>query len=376
MSTIAQPRPKTKKKRLAPLEDSHELYKDPARQAELAGLRYRTDTKPALTRQPGPDGTFTYHKANGELITDEKTLERIKSFVIPPAWTDVWISDTANSHLQVTGRDAKGRKQYRYHVAWDQARSLTKFSRLRAFGEKLADLRRQMQKDLARPELDKAKVMALVLTLMDRSYIRIGNKEYAKENKTYGLTTLRDKHVQVTGSDVRFAFVGKKGVAHDLTIHDRKLARLVQKCKEIPGQHLFQYYTPDGKRAELESGDVNEYLQQVTGLALSAKDFRTWGGTVKMVECLETVINEEPDFPKPKSLKRALQDVAHELGNTPTVCSKYYIHPQVVELFNTDKLIDYLRRHDADPSENDLLTPTEHMVLDMLAELEGDAVKQ
>ncbi|SNR30484.1 DNA topoisomerase IB [Hymenobacter mucosus] len=370
MSATTSARPKTKKKRLEPLEEAHVLYKDPARQAELAGLRYLTDVKPGHTRIAGSDGAFAYHTAKGEPITDEKTLARINSFVIPPAWTDVWISPSSNSHLQVTGRDAKGRKQYLYHAAWDQARSLTKFSRLRAFGEQLATLRQQMHKDLARPQLDKQKVIALVLTLMDQSFIRIGNREYAKKNKTYGLTTLRDKHVQVQGSDVRFAFVGKKGVAHDLTIHDRKLARLVQKCKEIPGQHLFQYYTPDGHRQELESGDVNEYLHQVTGMALSAKDFRTWGGTVKMVECLERVLDEEPNFPKPKTLKRAVKDVAENLGNTPSVCSKYYIHPQVVELFNSDKLIDYLRRHDADPSENDLLTPTEHMVLDMLQELE------
>ncbi|TGE04581.1 DNA topoisomerase IB [Hymenobacter fodinae] len=370
--TVSAARPKTRKKRLDPLEEAHLLYKDPARQAELAGLRYLTDAKPGLTRQASPDGTFQYLTAKGEPISDDKTLARIQGFVIPPAWTDVWISPSPNSHLQVTGRDAKGRKQYLYHTAWDQARSLTKFSRLRAFGEKLAELRERIHKDLGRPQLDKQKVIALVLTLMDQSFIRVGNKEYAKKNKTYGLTTLRDKHVQVSGADVRFAFVGKKGVAHDLTIHDRKLARLVQKCKEIPGQHLFQYYLPDGHRAELESGDVNEYLQEVTGLKLSAKDFRTWGGTVKMVECLESIIDEEPDFPKPKTLKRAIKDVAQNLGNTPTVCSKYYIHPQVVELFNSDKLINYLRRHDADPSENDLLTPTEHMVLEMLQELDGD----
>jgi DNA topoisomerase-1 len=371
-ATTVAPRPKTKKKLLLPLEEAHELYRDPARQAELAGLRYLPDTKPGLSRKPTRNGRFAYYTAKGEKITDEKTLARIQGFVIPPAWTDVWISPSPNTHLQVTGRDAKGRKQYLYHPAWDHARSLTKFSRLRAFGEKLADLRLQIQKDLARPQLDKQKVLALVLTLMDRSFLRVGNKEYATKNKTYGLTTLRDKHVQVSGADVRFAFVGKKGVAHDLTIHDRKLARLVQKCKDIPGQHLFQYYTPDGQRQELESGDVNEYLQQVTGLPLSAKDFRTWGGTVKMVECLERVLDEEPDFPKTKTLKRAVKDVARDLGNTPTVCSKYYIHPQVMELFNSDKLIDYLRRHDADPTENDLLTPTEHMVLDMLAELEKE----
>jgi DNA topoisomerase I len=369
-TAAATARPKIKKKRLDPLTEAHLLYKDPARQAELAGLRYLTDAKPGLTRTATKAGEFAYLSPTGEPVQDEKTLHRIQGFVIPPAWTDVWISPSPNTHLQVTGRDAKGRKQYLYHPAWDQARALTKFSRLRAFGEKLAELRARMHRDLARPQLDKPKVIALVLTLMDQSFIRIGNKEYAKKNKTYGLTTLRDKHVQVLGADVRFSFVGKKGVPHDLTIHDRKLARLVQKCKEIPGQHLFQYYAPDGHRQELESGDVNEYLHQVTGLALSAKDFRTWGGTVKMVECLERILAEEPEFPKPKTLKRAIKDVAENLGNTPTVCSKYYIHPQVIELFNSDKLIDYLRRHDADPTEQDLLSPTEHMVLDMLAELE------
>ncbi|RSK41068.1 DNA topoisomerase IB [Hymenobacter perfusus] len=369
-TTATTPRPKTKKKRLNPLEEAHLLYKDPARQAELAGLRYLTDTKPGLTRQATKSGSFHYLTAKGEPVADDKTLTRIQGFVIPPAWTDVWISPSATTHLQVTGRDAKGRKQYLYHPAWDQARALTKFSRLRAFGEKLAELRGQMTKDLARPQLDKRKVVALVLTLMDQSFIRVGNKEYAKKNKTYGLTTLRDKHVAVSGADVRFSFVGKKGVPHNLTIHDRKLARLVQKCKEIPGQHLFQYYASDGHRQELESDDVNDYLHEVTGLSLSAKDFRTWGGTVKMVECLERVLDEEPDFPKPKTLKRAVKEVAENLGNTPSVCSKYYIHPQVIELFNSDKLIDYLRRHDADPAENDQLTPTEHMVLDMLAELE------
>ncbi|WP_073111429.1 DNA topoisomerase IB [Hymenobacter daecheongensis] len=369
MSATAHPRLKVKKKKLAPLEEAHELYKDPARQAQLAGLRYVPDTRPGLTRQTAPDGTFSYLTAKGEPVTDEKTLARLQAFVIPPAWTDVWISPTANAHLQVTGRDAKGRKQYIYHPTWDVTRSLTKFSRLRAFGEKLPELRQRIQQDLKRPQLDKPKVVALVLTLMDQSFIRVGNREYAKKNKSYGLTTLRDRHVQVAGSEVNFRFVGKKGVPHDVTLHDRRLARLVQKCKEIPGQHLFQYYTPDGHRTELESGDVNGYLQEVTGLSLSAKDFRTWGGTVKMVECLEAVLREEPDLPKEKVLKKAVKDVAAGLGNTPTVCSKYYIHPQVVELFHADKLIDYLRKHDADPTENDVLTPTEHMVLDMLAEV-------
>ena len=368
MPTTSTPRPKTKKKHLPPLEEAHELYKDPARQAELAGLRYLTDSKPGLTRQPGPDGTFTFLTAKGEVVTDEKILARLQGFVIPPAWTDVWIAPSPTAHLQVTGRDAKGRKQYIYHSAWDQARSLTKFSRLLAFGEALPALRQRLQQDLKRSSLDKQKVIALVLTLMDQSFIRIGNREYAKKNKSYGLTTLRDRHVQISGDEVRFSFVGKKGVAHDVALHDRRLANLVRKCKEIPGQHLFQYYAADGHRQELESGDVNQYLHEVTGMSLSAKDFRTWGGTVKMVECLESVLHEEPDLPKDKVLKRAVKDVAAGLGNTPTVCSKYYIHPQVVELFQSDKLINYLRQHDADPAENDVLSPTEHMVLDMLRE--------
>jgi len=196
----------------------------------------------------------------------------------------------------------------------------------------------------------------------------VGNKEYAKKNKSYGLTTLRDKHVAIDGADVRFTFVGKKGVAHDVTVHDPRLARLVRKCKEITGQHLFQYYSADGQRHALESGDVNEYLHRHTGLALSAKDFRTWGGTVKMVECLEAVLNDEPDLAPEKVVKKAVKEVANGLGNTPTVCSKYYIHPQVVELFNSGQLIEFLRKHNAQAAAGDALSPTERLVLAMLKE--------
>jgi DNA topoisomerase-1 len=363
--------PKTRKKHLPPVPDlaAHELYKDPARQAELAGLRYATDHGPGLRREPGPEGEFTYFDAKGHKIEDEKTLARIHSFVIPPAWADVWIAPNPNFHLQVTGVDTAGRKQYRYHPAWDAARSLTKFSRLLAFGQKLGELRQQLKKDLGRPTLDRDKVVAIVLTLMDQSFIRVGNEEYAKKNKSYGLSTLLDKHVKIDGADVRFAFVGKKGVAHDVTVHDAKLAKLVRKCKDIPGQHLFQFYTADGERHPIESGHVNEYLHRHTGLALSAKDFRTWGGTVKMVSCLEGVLNQEPDLAPDKVIRKSIKEVATNLGNTPTVCSKYYIHPQVVELFKSGKLIEYLRRHDADPLDKDELSPVEHLVLEMLSEM-------
>ncbi|OGX83232.1 DNA topoisomerase I [Hymenobacter lapidarius] len=367
MPTATAPRPKTSKKTLVPQDEAHVVYKDPARQAQMAGLRYANDAGTGISRKATRTGNFVFHDANGKKIADEKTLERIGSYVIPPAWTDVWISPSATAHLQVTGRDALGRKQYRYHPAWDEMRSLTKFSRLRTFGEKLAELRAQLQKDLRRPALDREKVVALVLTLMDQSFIRVGNKEYAKKNKSYGLTTLRDSHVAIEGGDVNFSFVGKKGVAHDVTLHDNRLARLVRKCKEIPGQHLFQYYSTDGQRHALESGDVNEYLQRHSGMALSAKDFRTWGGTVKMVECLESVLREEPELAPDKVVKKAVKGVANGLGNTPTVCSKYYIHPQVVELFKSGQLIGYLREHDAEPSTTDLLSPTERLVLKMLA---------
>ncbi|MBD2768987.1 DNA topoisomerase IB [Hymenobacter sp. BT664] len=366
MTTAAAPRPKTRKKALLPQDEAHIVYKDPARQAQMAGLRYATDQGPGITRKTTRAGNFTYHDAQGHKITDPHILERIASFVIPPAWTDVWIAASPTAHLQVTGRDSLGRKQYRYHPAWDEMRSLTKFSRLRTFGEQLVGLREQLEKDLRRPGLDHDKVVALVLTLMDQSFIRVGNKEYAKKNKSYGLTTLRDRHVAIKGDEVHFTFVGKKGVAHDVTLHDARLARLVRKCKEIPGQHLFQYYSADGQRHPLESGDVNEYLQRHTGLALSAKDFRTWGGTVKMVECLERVLDEEPDLAPDKVVKKAVKEVATGLGNTPTVCSKYYIHPQVVELFKSGRLIEYLRKHDAEPNPDDRLSPIERLVLKTL----------
>ncbi|GAA3961734.1 DNA topoisomerase IB [Hymenobacter antarcticus] len=370
MSTTATLRPKSRKKSLMPQEEAHILYKDPARQARMAGLRYATDQGSGLSRKTTRAGNFTYHDAKGQKITDAKILDRIAGFVIPPAWTEVWISPSATTHLQVTGYDSLSRKQYRYHPAWDEMRSLTKFSRLRTFGEKLEPLRAQLKKDLARPVLDHEKVVALVITLMDQSFIRVGNKEYAKnkggKKASYGLTTLHDDHVNVHGGDVNFTFIGKKGVPHDVTVHDARLARLVRKCKEIPGQHLFQYYSKDGQRHALESGDVNEYLHRHTGLGLSAKDFRTWGGTVKMAGCLEAVLRDEPDLAPEKAIKQAVKEVATNLGNTPTVCSKYYIHPQVVTLFKSGELVDYLRRHDAETTPDDLLSPVERLVLKML----------
>lgn len=299
-------------------------------------------------------------------MQDEKTLERIRKMVIPPAWTEVWISTTAKGHLQATGRDQKGRKQYIYHPEWASARNLTKFGRMITFGHSLPALREQISKDIQSRHLDKRKVTALVISILDNAMIRIGNRHYAKSNKSYGLTTLRDRHVTFNGSTVTFAFKGKKGVEHSIDLKNRKLAQLVKKCKDIPGYDLFQYYDEAGERQTLESGDVNDYLREVTAHDFTAKDFRTWGGTVRMVECLENVLDEDPELEKEKSIKEAVKMVAHGLGNTPTVCSKYYIHPEVINLFREDKLLTYLKKHDPGKSKLKNMTATEEFVLDML----------
>ncbi|MFC6999865.1 DNA topoisomerase IB [Rufibacter roseus] len=341
----------------------------PADVARQAGLRYIPDTKPGLSRrQKGKK--FEFFDAKGEKITDEKVLERINKLVIPPAWTDVWICPSPNGHIQATGRDDKGRKQYLYHAQWQEARSLTKFGKMLAFGKALPKIREQVEKDLRLKKLEKRKVLAVVVELLDNSFIRIGNRHYAKSNKSYGLTTLRDRHVKVEGDNLRIEFVGKKGVKHEISIKDRRLARLVKQCQDIPGYDLFQYYDEDGDRQPIESGDVNDYLRELCQDDFTAKDFRTWGGTVMMVECLEQIIDENPEIEKEKSVKEAAKLVAKELGNTPTVCSKYYIHPEIVSLFKDDKLVEYLRKHDAKKRKvNPYLSRTEEFVIEMLKEV-------
>lgn len=350
---------------MAKKNELHTLYADTTKSAEVAGLRYTSDNMPGYTRKKHGK-SFIYQDAKGEKITEEKVLERLKKIVIPPAWTDVWICKQAKGHLQVTGRDEKGRKQYMYHPQWQQARSLTKFGRMILFGERLPKLREQIENDIKSRQLDRRKVTALVLSIMDNALIRIGNRHYAKSNNSYGLTTLRDKHVTVEGSTIKFAFRGKKGVEHEIDLKDKRLAQLVKKCRDIPGYDLFQYYDENGERQVLESGDVNAYLQEATEEDFTAKDFRTWGGTVRMVECLEQVLEENPNLEKEKSITAAVKEVAHSLGNTPTVCSKYYIHPEVVNLFREDKLLAYLKNHDATKSKVEHLSGTEELVLKML----------
>ena len=348
--------------------DVHNLYADSTLSASGAGLRFLPDTKPGI-RVLKKGTKTTYLDTKGQPITDEKTLARIQKLVIPPAWTDVWICPSPNGHLQVTGRDAKGRKQYIYHPDWQQYRNQTKFGRMIAFGNQLPEIRKKIEADLRSHGLNQRKIMAIALNLMDQSLIRVGNKYYAKSNKSYGLTTLRDKHVQINGQEIKFEFVGKKGITHSITLKDKRLAQLVKKCRDIPGQDLFQYYDENGQRQTLESGDLNAYLKEITQTEFSAKDFRTWGGTVRMVACLENLLQENPELEKEKTVKEAFKRVAKDLGNTPSVCSKYYVHPQVVDLFKEDKLLTYLKKHDAGKGDQ-YLSGTEKLVLKLLKAME------
>ncbi|MHA6247927.1 DNA topoisomerase IB [Pontibacter sp. CAU 1760] len=350
---------------MAKKNEVHELYADPTKSAAWAGLRYTTDERPGYGRKKAGKGFFFIDEKE-QRVTDEKVLERLNKLVIPPAWSEVWICKSPKGHLQATGRDDKGRKQYIYHPQWQEARSLTKFGRMIEFGRKLPKLRERIEEDMNSRKLDRRKVTALVLLLMDNALIRIGNRHYAKSNKSYGLTTLRDKHVKIDGSNIQFSFRGKKGVEHEIGLQDRRLARLVKKCRDIPGYDLFQYYDENGERQTLESGDVNEYLREATEEDFTAKDFRTWGGTVKMVECLERVMDGKEEMEKEKCVREAVKEVAKGLGNTPTVCTKYYIHPEVVNMFKEDKLLKYLAKHRETDSTTEHLSNTEAFVLKML----------
>ena len=350
--------------------DVHELYRDSTQSARRAGLRFISDAKPGITRKATPRGHFSYYAPDGQPIKDNGELERIKRLVIPPAWTDVWISPDPKGHLQVTGRDVKGRKQYRYHHGWSSRRNAHKFDRMRAFAERLPQLRQQVTADMARPQLDRQKVTATVVRLMDTAFVRIGNRTYARQNRSFGLTTLRDRHVEVNGSTIKLHFVGKKGVEQEIDIQDKRLARLVQQCKEIPGYDLFQYYDAGGHRHTIESGDVNAYLREATAHDFTAKDFRTWGGTVLMVKCLSAQMKQEPGISPEKVVREAVKEVAKKLGNTPNVCSKYYIHPEVVSLFRENRLGAIIKKAQKRKKKLPYLTTEEEVVVCLLEELE------
>ncbi len=308
------------------------LAGDSPASAKAAGLHYVNDQGPGIRRKRRGRG-FVYVDSRGKLVRDAATLGRIRSLVIPPAWTDVWICPRPDGHLQATGRDAKKRKQYRYHPRWAEVRDETKFDRMLSFGEVLPVIRAQLERDLGLPGLPRAKVLATVVRLLDRTLIRIGNGEYARKNDSYGLTTLREEHVDVSGARIRFHFRGKAGKEHYLELKDERSAKIVRRCQSIPGHELFQYLDEEGKPCVVESSDVNEYLRSITGDEFTAKDFRTWAGTVLAVTELRECVPCTSKTQEKKQLVAAIRAVAERLGNTPTVCRKCYVHPVVVEAF-------------------------------------------
>jgi len=308
--------------------------------AAQAGLRYTPDSLRGIRRERDGNG-FIYVAANGRPVTNEQKLRRIRALAIPPAWTDVWICPHANGHLQVTARDARGRKQYRYHAKYRAVRDETKFHRMFAFSEVLPSAREAVEADIRRAGLPRRKVLATVVWLLERTLIRVGSAEYARENETFGLTTLEDRHARVSGSEVSFAFRGKSGKDHRVMVVDKRLARIVQRCQTLPGEQLFQYIDDEGNRQDVGSGDVNDYLREIAGPGISAKDFRTWAGTMFAAEALRDIGPARLVKDKKANIVKAVDRVAARLGNTRAVCRKYYIHPVILEAYGRGHVVSY-----------------------------------
>jgi DNA topoisomerase-1 len=338
----------------------------PPEAASAAGLRYVSDTAPGFRRQRAGKA-FVYLRPDGRPLHDARELARIRSLVIPPAWTDVWICTSPKGHIQAVGRDARGRKQYRYHARWRASRDEAKFGRMVAFGKTLPRIRARTDADLARPGLPREKVLAAVVRLLERTLIRVGNEEYARANRSFGLTTLRAHHVDVAGPRIRFQFRGKSGKRHEIGIEDRELSRIVRRCQELPGQELFRYLDGARHARSVSSEDVNRYLRAITGRPFTAKDFRTWGGTVRAAFALArndpvTALNKAR-----KNVTRAIEEVARRLGNTPSICRKCYVHPAVVDSYMDGVLQQALgRRRRVSARAVPGLSPPESAVLRLL----------
>ncbi|MEX2199623.1 MAG: DNA topoisomerase IB [Burkholderiales bacterium] len=300
--------------------------------ARRAGLRYVTDGLAGITRRRSGTG-WSYYAPDGARIADAATRKRLNSLAVPPAWTDVWICPDPQGHIQATARDARGRKQYRYHPSYREARDQSKFRRMLEFSEALPLLRERVERDLRGADLGRAQLLATVVRLLDRTLIRVGNDEYARENRSFGLTTLRRRHVSVSGDSLRFTFRGKSGVEHSIAISDPRLARIVQRCQDLPGQEMFQFLNAAGKREAVTSDDVNEYLREASDRDVTAKDFRTWGGTMLAAVELRTMGPAASRREADRNILRAVDAVAERLGNTRTVCRKYYVHPALLHAY-------------------------------------------
>lgn len=310
---------------------------------EETGLVYASDSNAGISRKKSGEN-YIYTDKKGNKISDEKTLDRIKKLVLPPAWTNVWIAEKKNAHLQATGVDAAGRKQYKYHNDWARHRNETKYFRLLEFGNKLPEFRRNIVKDMRRKELDERKVLAISVNMMQKTLIRIGNESYKQLYGSYGLTTLRDKHVKINGNNLKLSFKGKKGVLHEINLFDKGLAKLVKKCRDIPGQELFQYYTPDGERKSIDSGKVNNYIREISCCDFTAKDFRTWAGTMHTMKYLAEFEYPNNTTLKKKNIVTAIDQVAAKLGNTRAICKKSYVFPALLEEYESGSLLPYLKK--------------------------------
>jgi DNA topoisomerase I len=326
------------------------LTADPVESAKLARLRYVSDSSPGICRQRHGKG-FTYIGVDGRSIRDKEELQRIQALAIPPAWKEVWICPSANGHIQATGRDAKGRKQYRYHRRWRIERDETKFSRLLDFARALPAIRKRVKADLALNGLPMEKVLATVVRLLESTFIRVGNEEYARANQSYGLTTLRNRHVAVSGSTLRFHFRGKSGKQHSIAFTSPQMARIIKRCQDMPGQALFQYVNDDGQLQSIGSVEVNQYLREISGQDFTAKDFRTWAGTVLAALMLTELGEFESESQAKENITGAVQAVALRLGNTPAICRKCYIHPTILDAYLDHSLLKGLKTKRANPAK-------------------------
>ena len=350
---------------MAKRKQLREVVTDPVESAKMAGLRYVTDSQPGIHRRQRGKG-FQYIDAEGKGVRDKETLSRIKSLVIPPAWSNVWICQSPKGHLQVTGRDAKGRKQSRYHPRWREVRDETKYERMTIFGAVLPTIRERVEHDLGLPGMPRLKVLAAIVRLMEATLIRVGNEEYARENNSYGLTTMRNKHVEVDGSNVTFNFKGKSGVRHTIDINDRRIAKIIQRCQDIPGYELFQYVDKEGNNHSIDSADVNDYLREISGQDFTAKDFRTWAGTVLACTMLREFEAFQSQTQAKKNVVQAIKDVSARLGNTPSVCRKCYVHPAVLDTYFSGAMIDTVKQRVEQEAVPYALRQEESALLDLL----------
>jgi DNA topoisomerase-1 len=340
---------------------------DPRDAAETAGLLYVSDEEAGIRRKKAGKG-FSYTRPDGEKVSDKATLARIGSLAIPPAYTDVWICPKANGHIQATGRDARGRKQYRYHPAFREIRESTKYEHMIEFAKALPEIRKTIDSHMALRGLPREKVLATVVHLLENTLIRVGNSDYAKQNKSYGLTTLRDPHVKVEGGELRFQFKGKSGKIWSLKVKDRRIAKIVKACQDLPGQHLFQYLDETGAQQTVTSADVNAYLKEITGSDITAKDFRTWAGTVLAALALTEFEEFDSEAKAKKNIRAAIEKVSARLGNTPAICRKCYVHPEVFTCYLEGALLLDIREMAETELRENLpdLRPEEVAVLSLL----------